>query len=517
MRIPGHTTTVARGDVPELQVSTELGPEKTRGMIRLPHAGLGREFVVHTNTVANARRALIERVFLREEQGQLVPPPGTTTESWTEAMREFKAALWPHLPRADPRTLEEFLAGYLGDRRYSRYAEAVESLGHTEPQIKDSYVAAFVKAEKAKPDACPRIIQPRTPRYNAAVGRWLRHLEKPLYKSVKRATKNQRVKAVISKGMNAEETASCLHERWSSYIDPVAVFTDASRFDQHFRVPALQFEHSIYKACYPRGQHQELDKLLSWQLSCKGWARCTDGTIRYRNTGGRMSGDMNTSTGNCLVMTAMLWAWANRTTNGRVDIIDNGDDAITIMERADYQLFCTGITEFFRGLGFTLSIDGSTTTFERISYCQTQPVYLGDKYIMVRDPRVAISKDCHFVRRLSAGKELARHVSSIGQCGLSLTGGCPVWQSFYEALLRNSGMHRRIDQETGMEIMARRMCRGCMTVSADTRVSFWLAFGIHPHDQVVMEEYHATWSFGTDIEELIAATPPDQFYVPTDF
>jgi hypothetical protein len=435
-------------------------------------------------------------------------------------MAEFKRLLLPVLPRAAPKTLEEFLEGYSGDRRYKRYKEAVESLEHTDVAVKDSYVAAFVKSEKGH-DKCPRIIQPRTPRYNAAVGRWLRHLEKPIYKAIKRATRAHRVKAVVAKGLNAEATATALWDGWESMVDPVAVFTDASRFDQHFREPALRFEHSVYKACYP-GSGDELAKLLGWQLHCTGFVHCDDGTIRYKSRGGRMSGDMNTSLGNCLVMTAMMWSWANQATTGQVRIYNNGDDVVTLMERSDSLRFSQGAEEYFRRLGFTIVIEGTTDVFERIAFCQTQPVLLGDTYVMVRDPRVAISKDCHIARAMSSAVELRRHMRSIADCGLSLTGGCPVWESFYVALRRIAGPIRPVSErdtlgETGMRMMARGMARLESPIGPATRVSFWLAFGIHPYDQCVLEKAHREWSFTPSKPQVVDCVPPAiEFYVPHD-
>lgn len=509
---------------PRLRV-TEVGiPTKTRAILRIAHAGDGAQFIVHDNSVANARRALMERVYFREVNGQLVPPPSTSDTTWKDTCAEFRRIVCGCLPASDPKTLEEFLEGYSGDRRYERYKQAIESLGHTGIEVWDSWVRAFVKAEKIaikpeKPDPCPRLIQPRDPRYNAALGRWLRHLEKSLYKAVKKATKAHRVTAIVAKGRNAADTATLLRECWDGLLDPICVSLDASRFDQHVSQPALRYEHSFYKWAYRRHDTSELDQLLSWQLSTKGTVRCVDGYIKYTNKGGRMSGDMNTSTGNCLLMTAMMWSWAEKATRGRTFVLDNGDDVLVMMERDDYARFTNGIEEHFTKLGFTITTDGVADVFEKIQFCQTQPVWCGDQWVMVRDPRKCLAKDLTTILPIRTSKQLRLYLGSVGKCGLSLTGGCPVLQGFYERMdqLGDGGWSSRDNQmDTGFYHMAIGMKRHTRPITPESRVSFWLAFGIQPHDQETLERYHQTWDPVRPIEDWDEPPPLHPFLTPYD-
>lgn len=69
-------------------------------------------------------------------------------------------------------------------------------------------------------------------------------------------------------------------------------------------VQALKWEHSIYNAMF---RSDELAELLGWQLTNKGFARTTDGLIKYEVKGCRMSGDMNTALGNCMIMCALVY------------------------------------------------------------------------------------------------------------------------------------------------------------------------------------------------------------------
>ncbi len=112
------------------------------------------------------------------------------------------------------------------------------------------------------------------------------------------------------KGMDVRTVAKVLREKWDMFPNPVAIGLDASRFDQHVSVPALEFEHSVYLSCFKQKKHRErLAKLLKLQLEnhCTGYAE--DGVIKYTTTGTRMSGDMNTSLGNCVLMCSLIHSY----------------------------------------------------------------------------------------------------------------------------------------------------------------------------------------------------------------
>jgi hypothetical protein len=65
----------------------------------------------------------------------------------------------------------------------------VEGLATKPFTAKDAYLNSFVKGElvnlsDSKPDPAPRIIQPRSARYNVLVGCFLRPLEHKLYEAI---------------------------------------------------------------------------------------------------------------------------------------------------------------------------------------------------------------------------------------------------------------------------------------------------------------------------------------------
>lgn len=110
--------------------------------------------------------------------------------------------------------IQEF-PGLYQARRRTIYQKAVDSLLTKRVACNDSYLSTFLKAEKinftAKPDPAPRIIQPRLPRYNVMVGRYLKPLEHKIYKALQQLSGD----VVVSKGLTIDEIGQCIYRKWS--------------------------------------------------------------------------------------------------------------------------------------------------------------------------------------------------------------------------------------------------------------------------------------------------------------
>jgi hypothetical protein len=296
------------------------------------------------------------------------------------------------------------------------------------------------------------------------------------------------------KGYNAVGTASCLRDMWLEFTNPVALSLDASRFDQHVSREALEWEHSVYNRVY---HNTELAGLLKWQLHNTGYVRTADGGVfRYSVEGCRMSGDMNTALGNCLIMCALVHEWA-RTRGVRVRLANNGDDCSVIMESSDLARFQAGMEAWFLEMGFTLTSEGVATVFERIDFCQTRPVFTGRGWVMCRNPRSALCKDVLY-KQPTMDRPLSgyrRWLYQVGTAGAAIADGVPVFSAAYQAFMRVGIPCRRAqgfgDMSSGFEHMARGLkCRDT-PVTAEARVSFWRAWGIMPDAQVALERHYA--------------------------
>lgn len=448
------------------------------------------EIGVHNNSMANALRAVRERVFAVERQGQLQPPPRPARGVVKERLADFRGLLLRRLGRCMPWSYDQFLASYRGSK-LRRYTVAVQSLLVREITMADSFLSSFVKAEAvnftAKPDPAPRLIQPRSPRFNAAVGRYLRPLEHRVYAAIASIFRGP----TVMKGYNAVQTAANLWDMWQCFTDPAVVRLDASRFDQHVSHSALQWEHSVYNGVY---RSKELAELLKWQLTNTGFVRNREGAFKYSVKGCRMSGDMNTALGNCMIMCAMVWTYS-RDRGVRVRLANNGDDCAVFMERHDLDKYMEGLDQWFLEMGFTMCVEGVATEFTGIEFCQTRPVYNGEGWVMCRSPYLGLCKDtlCKHPDMCRPLTGYRRWAFQVGVAGGHLAAGVPVFQAAYAAMRRAGIPCKRAQgfgqMDTGLEHMAKGLTGEDREINHQSRLTFYLAWGITPHQQQAIEEY----------------------------
>lgn len=451
--------------------------------------------MVHNNSMANCRRAVMERVYAVELNGKLARPPSPAAGVFNRldyfSLAVVRACGWtPRMSHA------EFAACYSG-ARLKRYVDAAASLCNRALKKKDSYLSSFVKAEGVKlspdkPDPAPRIIQPRSPRYNVCVGSFLKPLEHKIYSAIASVWGGH---PVVMKGYNARRVATLLKEKWDRYRDPVAVGLDASRFDQHVSMPALMWEHEVYLRCYPQ-HRKELGELLKWQLRGTGFVRTDQGDFKYKVNGCRMSGDMNTALGNCLLMCAMIHRFAKER-HLACDLANNGDDCVLVLERSQLHKI-KGLKEWFSQYGFTMKQETPVSVFEQVEFCQTKPVYNGEHYIMTRLPMKALCKD---VMLKGCGDDLSpkqyrKWLGDVGTCGGALSPGMPIFQSFYAGLRRHAGGESCCARgglvDSGFARMVTGLTSETRPVTPEARLSFWLAFGVLPEAQVALENHFET-------------------------
>jgi hypothetical protein len=357
----------------------------------------------------------------------------------------------------------------------------------------DAWLSTFVKAEKlnitAKPDPAPRVIQPRTPRYNVEVGRYLRHSEELLFKAIDKVYGGR----TVFKGLNADQAGVEFKAIWDSFKDPVGIGMDASRFDQHISKEALEFEHSVWLQMFPEPQRPFLARLLSWQINNRGLARCPDGEIRYKVEGCRMSGDMNTSSGNCLIMCATVHNWCTSLGITKFRLANNGDDCMLFVERKDATRVRSGLIEYYRDLGFTMKVEPTLDVLERLEFCQTRPLLVGSAYRMVRNLHQSMSKDLHCLNDIADPKAALQWISAVGEGGRVNNDGVPVLYKYYQMFPTSSvALSERSDMAYAMESwkykMQRKACYTGMEPTPEARFSFWLAFGLTPDEQIALEE-----------------------------
>jgi hypothetical protein len=478
---------------------------KTRKLYRFTGMGTHIRYGVHDHSLGNVRRGLVERVYMVEVKGELHPTPKPTPGAFNQLSR-FHTSLSKHLAKTTRLTPQAFLGFYTG-RKLERYSRAVESLATLPVKEKDSWLSTFVKAEKlnisAKPDPAPRVIQPRDPRYNVEVGRYLRHAEEYLFKAIDRLFGGR----TIFKGISADQAGEDFRAMWESFSDPIGIGMDASRFDQHISREALEFEHAMWVGMFPPSQRKTLKRLLSWQITNRGLARCPDGEIRYRVEGCRMSGDMNTSSGNCYIMCATVHNWCTRKHLRKFRLANNGDDCMVVIERSDEQKFRNGLVEYYTELGFTMKVEPTVDVLERLEFCQTRPVLVGDSYRMIRNLHHSLSKDLHSLNDLASDIASSQWVDAVGKGGRVLNDGVPVLKEFFKQFPTGAKVKSNSDLAQSLtEANVYRFNREAKFLDAvptdQSRYSFWLGFGITPDEQIALEEGFRPLKMGRILEDI---------------
>lgn len=479
---PGVETTTDVSPVlhPAIKVKSVARPKDPQRRIwgidaPRPHANYG----VHNNSINNLKRGLNERVFYTDNK-QTRPRQCVKGRFSQLQIPELKGVV------IKPWTMEEVVNSYTGRQR-ERYQRAMDSILQLSLCKRDARVATFLKAEKInfalKKDPAPRVIQPRDPRFNICFAKFIKPMEHLIYKQLGRLYKYP----CVAKGFNAMQTGDIMHKKWSLFKDPVCIGLDASRFDQHVSVEALQFTHSIYrKFC----KDPEFIRLLDMMYVNRGVGSCKDGLAFYKVKGCRMSGDMDTALGNCVLMVCMTYLLC-RDLGITHELMDNGDDCVVIFEREHEAVFREAVDKWYGDLGFTMKVEPTVDRLEQVEFCQTHPVFDGENWRMVRNP-VAIAKDMVTVIDWSS---LGLWYRAIGECGKALTSGIPVFYSFYEWLCR-SGELSNVDKHPlfrcGMVNLAIGMEDKHVDISPQARLSFACAFGIDVQTQVLLEDMYSS-------------------------
>lgn len=483
MRLPGVSHRIALQH-PNLSVTDhQQTPKKKERMLHCV-GNIAPEVNLRVNNpdIHTLEAALLTRMLMCEVNGEFVEPPLPTANMVEQRLSDFKSRLG--YVTATPNTLEQVVESYSGRKR-SIYERACASLARKPLSRRDSVSVAFVKPEKVPPNKAPRCIQPRDPRYNLHVGRYLKHVEHRLYKRIARVFGDG---PTVMKGYNVEQIANIMHGKWKSFSRPVAVGLDATKFDMHVSPAMLSWEHSIYLSMYKNCP--ELRKLLEWQMDNQGVGYCHDGKLKYRVRGKRFSGDMNTALGNCLIMCAMVHAYS-RERGVCTKLVNNGDDCVVFMESRDLVRFQEGLEEWFLDLGFRMVAEPPVYHLQQVEFCQMHPIRTSQgSWKMVRNIPKAMAKDAMCLIPLRTKGEFENWIGAVGQCGSSLAGDIPVLSSFYKCYSRNGCVTNKF----GEEIIARsgyayygKGVEAKGEVGELSRYDVWMAWGIYPDHQVAIE------------------------------
>lgn len=501
------------GEMFRVSRARQVEGRRARTYYRL-RGGNGPKWDIPNNDIDSVAHAILERVFfVKDGKGgfKRAPKPWHHESVQHEAnpyqaakskiqqrLRKFNSKMMTlsnKCGKVSPISNEEFLAYYGGSKRKC-YEAAVVSLEDRPLEARDCRVKVFTKDEYRKPGGAPRAIQPRSPRFNVNLGRYIKHLEHRIFEAINEIFDPTHEHKTVAKGMNMRERGNVIAAMWKEFNDPIAVGLDASRFDQHINQLLLEFEHQVYHM-WSTGEDPSLprlSKLLRSQLRNVGKYSGKDGSIRYKVNGCRMSGDMNTSLGNVIIMTALMYAYfESKGLDKQVKLLNDGDDCVIIMDKRNLKHFMDGLQDWFLEMGLTMEYDGIYHSLEEVEFCQSRPVKENGGYRLVPRPTKRLYSDLVTTKPVYSKKVYTKQLGAIAGCGLAASTGVPVFQSFYKWLGRGAtpwiptegSYYHKFRQELveGMEMKER-------TPTIDERISFYFAFDITPDEQTLLEKYY---------------------------
>nr|WFJ94056.1 RNA dependent RNA polymerase fusion P1-P2 protein [Blueberry virus L] len=491
--------------LPDVVVYGGGTPRKLESKISyLSQFSLGLTYQCPQPSLHNALVAVERRVFTVGKGDEIILPP-LARDNQFEKLNYFRDAIVSKVGYCKTYSPMELALTYSSSKR-AAYIRAVLSLRHEPVSVRDSYVTAFLKMEKHHmcKKIAPRLICPRTKRYNVEVGRRLKFNEKKFMHAIDSVFE---APTVLS-GYDSFSVGRIIAKKWNKFKTPVAIGVDASRFDQHVSLQALQWEHSIYKLVFGDA---ELDQLLDWQCDNNVKLFVEDKVLKFKVEGHRMSGDINTSMGNKLVMCGMMHNYF-RELGVRAELCNNGDDCVIICEQEDEHRF-NDIYNWFLQYGFSMVLEKPVYELEKLEFCQSRPVCIGGEWRMVRRPD-SIAKDAHSLLSMATKEDVKSFMSATAQCGLILNSGVPILEAYHRCLYRGSGFKkvsddylRRVIEFGNDERLGTKREYQEQPITLENRLSYWRSFGVDPVTQVTIERYFDELTVCTELRGVKRLTP----------
>nr|QXN75443.1 MAG: RNA-dependent RNA polymerase [Grapevine-associated tombus-like virus 2] len=414
----------------------------------------------------------------------------------------------------EPISLEQVLDHYSGKLR-ERYRLAVESLKTSTLTRRDASIKEFVKRDKVSPlkfqVKAPRIISPRETRYGVTLAKYTKPIEAAFFK-----LKDHYNIRYFAKGCDARQRYRIIREKFEAIEDCVIMTIDAEAFDAHVNTFQLRLEHMVYTVGCNR---TELRQILSWQL--KNIFKGTFGLRRIVKAR-RMSGDMNTALGNCVIVYIIIKAFMKHYKLRKLmAIFDDGDDCLLFVSRSVAELVRRELPVWFKNIGHVLKIENYVDRFQDIVFCQARP--FETRQIMVRNWTKVLSHCYVSNKHYDHPKFGVKIMKSIALAEVSLNPGVPIIGPWFAAWLEKLVDVSLAPDEFLEESIKRRVSKNWSKATyippthAD-RACFSDLFGITATEQIALEMRLVDYVMTYPLEEYLAidVLGDQHVYFPVD-
>jgi len=466
------------------------------------------KWFVHSSCVHNHINAVVGRVSICTPS-----PTQVGIQRLMQEARRFSSAF----PTVIPTSYERVIESYDGYRR-RRYEKAFSDLkagSRVDPSVRMFIKQELLPFKEGKPNPECRAIQFRDPTFGLSFARYI----KPYEHYLPRVKPRKFPTEFIAKTMTMSERAGVLRRKYDNLGCKLrggervyCMGLDGERFDAHVNSELLKVTHCVYNRIF---RDKALRRLCTQQLRNRVRFRTRDGWGSYVVHGGRMSGDMDTSAGNTTIMCLMLNAFGLDTYGeGNYDFLDDGDDSVFMFiakEPTTEEL----VTNYFLQFGLTMKLEFNTPNFLQINFCQSAPVLVNDRWLLVRDYRKVISKTLSNLKFKQPGMR-PKLLKTIALGELSQCCGVPVLDPFFRKCVEiaDKNMSKRGKRDGGLvkdlasihfllPKMLKQLSRAPIQITQESRTHFAGAFGISPSVQMDHENAITNWNLTLKQEAVL--------------
>jgi hypothetical protein len=288
--------------------------------------------------------------------------------------------------------------------------------------------------------------------------------------------------------MDAKARGMAIWRKMRQFDRGLCVSIDATAFDTHNRAYHLQGIHRVYTSCF---DDPELKALLEAQLLNR--AR-TKGGVQYVVEGRRMSGDMDTAAGNCLLSLLNLSTVMRRLRDRKWDALLDGDDVLLFVESRGgmrNRRFRRLLLREYGKLGFDIRKSEMTEEIEKIDFCQSVPACYGPgDWRMVPNPKKTTANMCASHKLFNEPKWARRALRTVAQGWLAAYPGAPITQALATRILRATADVRLVSlKEVGFRHVVEDNWAKAREepVSTGARMAVETGFGVSLQDQMACE------------------------------
>jgi len=374
----------------------------------------------------------------------------------------------------------QVLSGYKG-RWYRRYERAFRQLKNRQLNRKDFYNDCFVKADKENGiRKAARLIQYMKPTGALEMGRFTHAVEGKIY-----ACEDKFGTKIFGKGANLHDLADDFIKKKSNFHDPVYLLLDATNFDSHVSMELTAAMITFYCTLVRNPKHKKLVRWL-WSHVLVSFGHSKLG-LRYKTRGTVFSGRMDTGLFDSMTTYSMLTNYMCDSGITKYSLSVNGDDSVTIIERADFGKLLG--MDYFLNFGFVMKFDW-TDNFSKMDYCQTRPVKTDYGWMLARSPERLLRRAGWSVKRF--GKRCYKsYVKSLGLGEMAINYGLPLGYKLGRLMYDKGGGAKLLpcNRKRYISCTKQRFWQviDVPSISMETRLSYQDAWGMSPSEQLEVE------------------------------